>query len=114
MGKYQSKSVDGFPSKLEKSVYEMLLLQEKCGAISDLKRQHNVHLTKSKILFQVDFSFIENGERVYCEAKGFETAVYRIKRRLWKNYGPGELRVFKGNYRKLILSECIFPEVGNE
>lgn len=84
-----------FASKAEASLFDYLSLRQKAGEISDLKTQPSVYMTKARILYKPDFSFVENGKTVYAEMKGFETPVWRIKRRLWlSGYGPAKLQVF--------------------
>ena len=99
-----------FASKLEAALFDLLKLRERAGEISDIKCQDSVYLTKARILFKPDFSYLEGDARVYAEAKGFETVVYAIKRRLWAKYGPGPLHVYKGSYKQITLFESIFPE----
>lgn len=103
-----------FDSKLESAVHDLLLLRERAGEIKNIKQQVNIHLTLAKILYQVDFSHedCKTGQEEYTEAKGFETAVYRIKRRLWLWYGPGKLTVYKGSYSKPFIDEVIIPKGG--
>lgn len=56
-----------------------------------------------------DFSAVEKGVLVFFEAKGFETEVWRLKRRLWKFYGPGPLEVWRSAGRGRIgLVETIW------
>jgi len=110
--KYGRKKVtDGvrsYDSKLERAVGEMLWLMEKAGEIEDLKFQVEVRLTRANVLMKPDFSFLENGVRIYLEAKGFPTPVYNLKKRLWKVYGPGELRVYGGSYKSFKLIETVY------
>lgn len=99
-------------SKLEGSVLSMLLLRVRAGEIRDLKTQVNVYLTDARILYQADFSYQENGEEIYAEAKGFETPVWKIKLRLWKHYGPGKLLIYKGSAKRFYLEETVIPKTG--
>ncbi len=106
------KTGDGFPSKLEASVYNILHLREKAGEVIDIKRQDTVNLF-GKIRWKVDFSFIEvrSGERVWAEAKGVWTKDGRQKYQMWKDgLGPGRLEIWQGNYRNPILSEVVIPK----
>lgn len=99
-----------FASKLEGEVYDYLLLLQKAGEITRIKIQPHVFLTKARIEMIPDFLVIENGEEIYVEAKGFQNDVYRIKRRLWKHYGPAPLRVMVKDYsRGVKLLEEIRP-----
>lgn len=109
--KYGAKKSGNFPSKLEASVYNLLLVRETIGEIKDIKRQVQVYLTDAKILYKPDFSFvyIKTGETRWCEAKGFKNPVWAIKRRLWAHYGPGKLEIYEGSYRAPMLTEIIDP-----
>lgn len=79
---------------LLKSQYEKIFLQPK------------VYLTKAEILYKPDF-FCDG---IYFEMKGRESAVWRIKRRLWKFYGPSELHVYKMKGQQPYLFEKVIPE----
>lgn len=83
LNKYGAKRAGGFDSKLERSLYEILLLREKDDEISEIKRQQTVVLQdgdrRTRITWRADFSFIKNGEQWYCEAKGFPTEVWALK-----------------------------------
>lgn len=102
-----------FQSKAERDLFTYLDSLQRVGAISNLKCQTQVHLTDSKILYKPDFSFEENGVKVWAEMKGFETDVWRIKRRLWMHYGPGELRIYKKLGQNISLTETIKPKGEN-
>jgi hypothetical protein len=98
-----------FASKLEAALFDILKSKEVAGEVSDIKVQPKVYLTDARILMIPDFSVIENGFVVYYEAKGVQTDVWRIKRRLWQFYGPAPLRVYMGSHRRLFLSEELVP-----
>jgi predicted nuclease of restriction endonuclease-like RecB superfamily len=66
----------------------------KAGEISDLNEQTTIDL-HAGIRYKPDFDFIQDGERVYIDVKGFETEVFRLKCKLWKFHGPGKLRIVK-------------------
>ena len=102
----------GFPSKLEKSVYDILLTQEKLGIICEIKRQDCVSLTRADIRCKIDFSYVntKSGDKRYVEAKGFETDRWKIIKKLWKYYGSGALEIYKGTYKKIFLDETIIPK----
>lgn len=114
--KYQSKRVKeagySFQSQLERDLFQHLSLLEKAGEIEGLKCQASVYLTEARILYKPDFEFTENGITVWAEAKGIETDVWRIKRRLWMHYGPGKLMIYKRSGKtELRLVEEIIPSV---
>jgi len=116
--KYGAKKTEragqSFGSKLEAAVFEMHRLMQLAGEIKELKAQESVYLTEARIQYIADLSFIDvkSAEKIWAEAKGFETDVWRIKRRLWKEYGPGALRVYKGSHRSFKLHEEIIPKKG--
>lgn len=116
-GKYGAieveKKGEKFASKLESKLHDYLLEQEARGEIRDIKTQVRVKLTLAEIVYIPDFSYVDckTGATCYAEAKGVETDVWRIKRRLWAFYGNGALYVFKGSYKKLYLHEVIIPKV---
>lgn len=97
-----------FASKGESRCYDMLVLEEQAGLISNIRAQASVYLTDARILYKPDFCVFDHklNEDVYVEYKGMETPVWRIKRRLWMHYGPGRLRVYKGKN----LHEEIIPK----
>ena len=109
--KYKARPTDGFPSQLEKAVYQLLLERERAKEISDIKRQVRVELTKAAIATKIDFSFLERStnEIVFCEAKGMEQDRWKLLKRLWAFYGPGKLEVWGGSWNRLRIKEIIEP-----
>lgn len=105
-----------FDSKLESALYDQLLLMQKNKEISDIRVKPNIHLTNANILMIPDFCAVDTltGETVYYESKGMQTPTWRIKRRLYKHYGPGVLKVYGGHYSNLILIEQITPKRGED
>lgn len=99
-------------SKLESAVLSILKSREAAGEIKDLRVQVRIPLTKANIVYVVDFSYVlsETGETEYCESKGFETDVWKIKKRLYKFYGPGKLIIYTGSYKDPRITETINPE----
>lgn len=98
-------------SKLEKAVYQLLLLREKSGEIDDIRCQQTADLTCG-IRWKVDFNFrdVKTGDRVWCEAKGVETERYRICLKLWKGgHGPGRLEIWKGDYHHPRCVDIVKP-----
>ena len=94
--KYSSAKtdVDGirFDSKKESEFYAELKLREKAGEITHLRLQPRYLLQEAfkhegkqyrEIEYVADFEYIENGVTVVVDVKGFRTAVYMIKRKLF-------------------------------
>lgn len=111
--KYGAKRVThagmSFASKLEAALYDHLVFLASAGELSDIRCQPHVFLTSARIEYIVDFSALDvkSGELTFYEAKGFETAVWRIKRKLWTHYGSGPLHVYKGRPGSLKLVEVV-------
>ena len=106
--KFRAKRSGGFDSKLEFSVYNILLLRERAGEIKDIKSQQSVDLTAG-IRWRVDFSFIDvkSMALVYAEAKGVVTEGYRLKLKLFKHYRDEKLEIWKGTWQKPFLYKTI-------
>ena len=105
--------VDGtsFSSKLEANVYTYLKQLERAGEVKILDLQPKIYLSKADILFKPDFKIFDKAinKEVYIEAKGVETAVYKIKLRLFKHYASSPLRVYKQSNTLIYMSEEIVP-----
>lgn len=112
VGKYGAKQVTQgghkFSSKLECAVYNILLDMEKRFLISNIKLQPSAYMTHARIRYVPDFSFVnKKGETEYVEAKGMQTDVWRIKRRLWVYYGAGTLHIYTGSHLRPEITEII-------
>lgn len=87
-------SVHKFPSKKEAARYDELMALYKAGKISDLRLQPQFTLQESYITaegkrirairYDADFSYINvaTGEYVVEDAKGIQTPVYKMKKKL--------------------------------
>jgi len=102
-----------FPSKLEASVYKLLLTYEN---VTNIKLQDSVTVKEKcptcgdgPINWKVDFSYIDSDtkQKVYVEAKGVEGHSYKLRKKLWKANPPGVLHVYKGSYKNPKLVETI-------
>ena len=100
-----------FASKFEAAVYQMLKMQVRAGEYKDLKCQVQVRLGSANILYKPDFSAVRvsTGETEYFEVKGFKTAIWAIKKRLWKAEGPGKLHIYEGRHNRFKLVETLEP-----
>lgn len=109
-----SSNGQSFSSQAERDLYELLMLMERAGEIQDIQVQDHVYLTEARILYIADFKYrnLISGEEEWAEMKGFETDVWRIKRRLWiAGYGPGCLKVYKKSGVRVYLAETINPKL---
>lgn len=80
-------TVDGitFDSRKEADRYSELKLLERTGAISDLALQPRfpIEINGRKVCTYIaDFSYNSYGSRVFEDAKGMKTAVYKLKKKL--------------------------------
>lgn len=100
-----------FSSKLEAATYEMLLLRVKAGEYKSIQVQDYIYMTDARILYIPDFKCELSDESGFDwhESKGYESALWPTKKRLWRHYGPGKLFIWKGNWRKPVLSETVVP-----
>lgn len=93
--KYKNKKtiVNGieFDSKKEAKRYQELLLLQRQGIITDLKRQvpyilvpaFNLNKKRYRAMSYVaDFVYKENGKEIVEDTKGYRTEVYKIKKKL--------------------------------
>lgn len=106
--KYGNRRVNGFGSKLESSV--CAFLEKKYGA-ENIQCQAKVYLTDARILYIADFKVtLPDGSEMWVEAKGVELSSWKLKKKLWKFYGPGLLQIYKGHYSRPFLAEELVPK----
>ena len=101
-----------FDSRSEAALFSLLQLRERAGEIRDLASQPGtIFLSKSRIQYRPDFRYVLVGteEIEHAEFKGFETGVWRLKRKLWIDYGPTKLHIWRGSVSSLKLHETIGP-----
>jgi hypothetical protein len=93
-------------SKFESEIYLQLLVLRKCKKISKLRLQPSYQIHPAftdrfgkkhrAIYYRGDFEFVENGRTVAVDAKGFKTAVFKLKEKLFRFCYPEiELRIIK-------------------
>jgi hypothetical protein len=105
-----------FDSKLEAALYDQLLLEERAGEITDLHHHPGtIFLSAARIQYRPDFSYTrtDSGKKEWAEAKGFANDRWPTKKKLWKHYGPGVLKIYGGSYRSLKLIETVIPQGGD-
>jgi hypothetical protein len=79
--------------------------------IEIIKHQFKVFLSEAEIVYIPDFKcrILRTGEVFFVEAKGFETADWKIKKKLWSKYGPAPLHVWSGTCYRPALQEILIP-----
>lgn len=114
--KYKAKRATvgaiGFHSKAEAGLYVRLSGLQNLGIIKELQTQQQVTLTDAKIIYKPDFTFVhvKTGALIHGEFKGLETPEWRIKKKLYVNYGPAPLIIWKMKGKKLFVDEIIMRE----
>lgn len=108
--KYNAKSItiDGqrFDSQGEYRRHQELELLQKAGVISDLRRQPIIELIPAffdrngkkqrAITYRADWAYTENEQTIIEDFKGFETKVFKLKKKLFMYKYPNiELRITK-------------------
>lgn len=110
--KFGAQRTDGFSSKLEAGLHQILVARMLSGEIDSIRQQVSVDLTCG-IRWRVDFLFrvVKTGQQVWAEAKGCETDRYRLCLKLWRGgHGPGPLEIWKGDWRRPKLVEVVIPQ----
>lgn len=101
-----------FQSDGERRMAEYLYAMEQAGDISDLKFQVQVKLLGC-VTMRPDFSYVEDGELIIHEFKGFPTDTWRMQKKLWALVGPGPYRISRAG-QLWPASEIIIPRVSDE
>jgi hypothetical protein len=102
--KYNARKSKGFTSdklydsQAERNRAEYLKAQETAGEIANLMEHPKVQLTKFHA-YKPDFCYEENGRLVFEDVKGAVTDRFRINCKLWRERGPGVLRISKRMYK---------------
>ena len=101
--------VDGitFDSKAESERYSELRLMEKGDLVRDLELQPRIFLSEAKIRYTPDFVYfdVHENKKVWEDVKGKITQDFRVRKNLWKVYGPGKLRITKKEKGFFVVSE---------
>lgn len=107
--KYNNKKVTidniTFDSIGESRRYQELKLLERAGEISDLQLQPKFELqptfkkngkTHRAITYTADFQYVENGQTVIEDFKGFETKDFKMRKKMFEyKYSDLELRIVR-------------------
>lgn len=98
MSKYHNIKQHGFDSRKEERRFQELLLLQRAGKITGLKRQVPFVLIPTQYedgkcvercaTYRADFTYYENGVLVVEDVKGMKTDAYILKRKLMlQKYG---------------------------
>lgn len=120
--KYNARStvVDGmhFPSKLEAAVWAHLKLMEQVWEYREITRYPSVKLPGG-VTWKIDIACKESyvdDKQLFCwrpcyvEVKGVETADYKVKLKLYREFGDRPLHIWKGTARKPFITETVLPK----
>ena len=96
-----------FDSKAEKERYLELLMLQKAGRLRNLQRQVKYELLpaaygEQAVTYKADFVYETGGKTIVEDYKGFQTAAYKIKRKLFKQRYPDLVfsEICKGEFTK--------------
>lgn len=97
--KYNAKKVvsDGycFDSKAERDYYEELKLRMRLGEVKYFLRQVPFHLP-GNVKYIVDFEvFLQTGEVEYIDVKGFQTEIFKIKKKQVEALYPIKIKLVR-------------------
>lgn len=111
MGNIQMYTDGGrFDSKLEAAVYSLLVLRMRAKEFVEIKRQVQVDLVCG-ITHKIDFQCVKkDGSHFYVEAKGFEDATWRLKRKLHLGFGDAPVEIWFGTHQRPFLKETLVPD----
>ena len=85
--KYKAVKAGKYPSQKHAEVAQKLWALAESGKIQDLREEVPFILVPGRnrvkgVTYVADFTFIENGFPVVADAKGMQTPVYKIKKRM--------------------------------
>ena len=98
-----------FRSKGEHERWKELQLLERAGAITKLEWQPKYKLTRAKISYTSDYSYVQAGKKITEDFKGKATDRWKVIKKLWQYYGPNTLRVTKKQGKQIVIVEEIIP-----
>lgn len=96
-------------SKDERECHKFLNLKQLANEISKVEKWPTVELTPY-IKWKIDFSYIEDGQKIFCEFKGCEGERFRLLCQLWKTHGPGPLEIIKKSIGGKFIKKRIYPD----
>lgn len=112
--KYNAERTNGFSSKLESAVYDILRLREKAREIEIIRCQPRVEMRNKagrKWVCIPDFLVLDlkTGKDLFIEAKGMTTDRFLATKWIWEECGPNPMEIWKGRYQKPYLDELLIP-----
>ena len=98
-----------YDSGAERARAKELDCLQNLGKINDLREQTVVELVPG-INYKTDFDYLEARRRVYEEVKGPVSERFRMICHLWRQFGPGPLRILRrrGDARPFHVTRTIF------
>ncbi len=119
--KYHAKPVrEGgrfYASTAERDYHDELKLREQAGDVRNIVVQPPVSLVAS-ITYRPDYKFDERGLRpdawrtIWVDVKGVMTREFLLKLKLWREFGPGPLRIVqrKGRRAQFMTTREVYPK----
>lgn len=84
---------------------EMLYAGELRTLGVEFTEQPRITLGDTGVVYVPDFYLTETNE--YVDVKGVQTAVFRLKKKLWKLYGPAPLRIVVRRGHRFVTKEVV-------
>lgn len=86
-----------YDSKAEAARAAQLDMLVRSGDVESWERQPKFLLGEPGVKYVADFMVAySNGQRIVEDVKGYETALFKLKKALWKQCGPYTLVILKG------------------
>lgn len=104
-----------FHSKLEASVDGILRMREKAGEIKIIGRQVTVPLYVNGVkvcswIADFEIEDLKANEERLVEGKGFEDAIWKLKKKLYLAVGTKKVEMWGGTAARPVLMEILVPK----
>lgn len=99
-------------SGAESALCYQLHQREQIGEHSNIRVEQSVYLSAARVRYVADFVVFDHKlqDDVWYEFKGKEMARWPTIKKLWRAYGPGKLRIYKGSATRMSMVEEINPK----
>lgn len=93
--------------KVYASKAEMLYAAQLRAIGASFIEQPRVMLGDSGIVYVSDFYIKGEDGPEYVDVKGVQTPVFKLKKKLWKVYGPAPLRIVRRDHGRFVTVEIV-------
>jgi predicted nuclease of restriction endonuclease-like RecB superfamily len=99
-----------YASKAEMEYAKILDGEMRAGLWDEIIEQPHIRL--GPIDYLPDFALLARGVWVWVDVKGAMTPEFKLKLKLWRAYGPGELRIVKKSGKNFKVAERVISTKG--